>query len=77
MYFIIKNHPLLDGNKRTVALVFIDFLNRNNALIRNGQPIINDVGLASLAILIAESEPKQKETMISLIENMLVSLESR
>jgi len=64
LYFIIKNHPLSDGNKRTGALLFIDFLNRNNALIKKGQPIINDIGLAALALLIAESEPKQKETMI-------------
>ncbi len=75
LYFIIKNHPLSDGNKRTGALLFVDFLNRNNALMQNGQPIINDIGLAALALLIAESEPKQKDTMIRLIENMLVSLE--
>lgn len=75
LYFIIKNHPLSDGNKRTGALLFVDFLNRNNVLMKNGQPIINDIGLAALALLIAESEPKQKETMIRLIENMLVGLE--
>ena len=75
LYFIIKNHPLSDGNKRTGALLFVDFLNRNNTLIKNGQPIINDIGLAALALLIAESKPKQKETMIRLIENMLVGLE--
>lgn len=75
LYFIIKNHPLSDGNKRTGALLFVDFLNRNNALMQSGQPIINDIGLAALALLIAESEPKQKETMIRLIENMLVGLE--
>jgi prophage maintenance system killer protein len=72
LYFIIKNHPLSDGNKRTGALLFIDFLSRNKVLIQNGQPIINDIGLAALALLIAESEPKQKGTMIHLIENMLV-----
>ena len=75
LYLIIKNHPLSDGNKRTGALLFVDFLNCNNALMKNGQPIINDIGLAALALLIAESEPKQKETMIHLIENMLVGLE--
>ncbi len=75
LYFIIKNHSLSDGNKRTGALLFVDFLNRNNALMQNGQLIINDIGLAALALLIAESEPKQKETMIRLIQNMLVGLE--
>lgn len=75
LYFVIKNHPLSDGNKRTGAFLFVDFLNRNNALMQNGLPIINDIGLAALALLIAESEPKQKGIMIRLIENMLVGLE--
>jgi prophage maintenance system killer protein len=74
LYFVIKNHPLADGNKRTGAFLFVDFLNRNNALIRDGQPVINDIGLAALALLIAESAPAQKETMIRLIENMLVGV---
>jgi prophage maintenance system killer protein len=71
LYFVIKNHPLADGNKRTGAFLFVDFLNRNNALMRDGQLVINDLGLAALALLVAESSPAQKETMICLIENML------
>lgn len=74
LYFVIKNHPLADGNKRTGAFLFVDFLNRNNALMRDGQPVINDIGLAALALLVAESVPTQKETMIRLIENMLVGI---
>lgn len=74
LYFVIKNHPLSDGNKRTGALLFIDFLSRNNALMRNGQPAINDIGLAALALLVAESVPTQKDTMIYLIENMLTGV---
>ncbi len=74
LYFVIKNHPLADGNKRTGAFLFVDFLNRNNALIRDGQPVINDIGLAALALLVAESAPAQKETMIRLIENMLAGV---
>ena len=74
LYFVIKNHPLADGNKRTGAFLFVDFLNRNNALMRNGQPVINDIGLAALALLVAESAPAQKDTMIRLIENMLVGV---
>lgn len=74
LYFVIKNHPLADGNKRTGALLFVDFLNHNNMLMRNGQTVINDVGLAALSILVAESIPKQKETMIRLIENMLAGV---
>jgi prophage maintenance system killer protein len=77
LYFVIKNHPLSDGNKRTGAFLFVDFLNRNHALLKNGEPIINDVGLAALALLVAESAPTQKETMIRLIENMLSKFENK
>ncbi len=72
LYFVIKNHPFLDGNKRSGAFLFVDFLNRNGRLLNNNaQPVINDIGLAALALLVAESAPNQKETMIRLIMNML------
>lgn len=72
LYFVIKNHPLSDGNKRSGAFLFVDFLNRNGRLLDDsGQPVINDIGLAALALLVAESDPAQKETMIRLIMNML------
>lgn len=71
LYFVIKNHPFADGNKRTGAFLFVDFLARNGRLLRNGEPIINDVGLAALALLVAESDAKNKDVMIRLIENML------
>ena len=72
LYFVIKNHPLSDGNKRSGACLFVEFLHRNGALMRKGQPVINDVGLAALALLVAESAADQKEVMIRLIMNMLV-----
>jgi prophage maintenance system killer protein/prophage antirepressor-like protein len=71
LYFVIKNHPFADGNKRTGAFLFVDFLARNGRLIRAGEPVINDVGLAALALLVAESDAKNKDVMIRLIENML------
>jgi len=72
LYFVIKNHPFTDGNKRSAAFLFVDFLNRNHRLIgKNNQPIINEIGLAALTLLIAESDPKNKEIMIKLIMNML------
>jgi len=76
LYFVIKNHPLSDGNKRSAACLFVDFLYRNGALLRDGEPIINDVGLAALALLVAESAASQKEVMIRLIMNMLVPLQN-
>lgn len=73
LYFVIKNHPFSDGNKRSGAFLFVDFLHRNGRLFGpDGNPVINDVGLAALALLVAESDPAQKETLIRLIMNMLV-----
>lgn len=72
LYFVIKNHPFADGNKRSGAFLFVDFLHRNGRLLgANAQPVINDIGLAALALLVAESDPAHKETMIRLIMNML------
>ncbi len=72
LYFVVKNHPFSDGNKRSGAFLFVDFLNRNNRLFNQlGDPIINDTGLAALTLLVAESDPKQKETLIRLIMHML------
>lgn len=74
LYFVIKNHPFSDGNKRSGAFLFVDFLNRNGRLLDEaGQPVINDIGLAALALLVAESAPANKDTMIRLIMNMLAS----
>ncbi|WOA30144.1 RhuM family protein [Alloalcanivorax xenomutans] len=72
LYFIVKNHPFADGNKRSGAFLFVDFLHRNRLLFNSqGDPVINDTGLAALALLVAESDPKQKDTLIRLIMNML------
>lgn len=71
LYFVIKNHPFSDGNKRIGSFLFVDFLNRNGRLFRGGEAVINDVGLAALALLVAESMPKDKELMIRLVMNML------
>jgi prophage maintenance system killer protein len=72
LYFMVKNHPFSDGNKRSGAFLFVDFLHRNNRLFNSdGETVINDTGLAALTLLVAESDPKQKETMIRLIMNML------
>lgn len=72
LYFVVKNHPFADGNKRSAAFLFVDFLHRNRVLwLANGEPIINDTGLAALTLLVAESDPAQKETLIRLMINML------
>ncbi|OOS24514.1 hypothetical protein B0681_06880 [Moraxella porci DSM 25326] len=72
LYFVIKNHPFADGNKRSGAFLFVDFLHRNGRLLTaDNTPIINDTGLTALALLIAESHPDNKETLIKLVVHML------
>ena len=76
LYFVIKNHPFSDGNKRIGSLLFIDFLNRNGRLFQAGELVINDIGLAALALLIAESDPKDKDVLVRLVMNMLAREET-
>lgn len=72
LYFIIKDHPFVDGNKRIGSFLFIVFLANNRFLFKkNGEKKINDNALVALALLIAESSPKQKDVMIKLIINLL------
>lgn len=72
LYFVIKNHPFSDGNKRIGALLFAGFLHRNGRLFQaGGAPVVNDVGLAALSLLVAESNPADKDVLIRLIMNML------
>lgn len=72
LYFIIKNHPFSDGNKRIGAFMFIWFLQRNeHHLKKSGELKINDNALAAIALLVAQSDPAQKELMIHLIMNLI------
>lgn len=72
LLYFIKDHPLSDGNKRAGFCLFLYFLEQNRALRRmDGTPKLNDVGMAALALLVAESAPNAKETVIRLIMNML------
>lgn len=72
LYFVVKNHPFTDGNKRSAAFLLVDFLHRNHRLFNaQGELVINDTGLAALTLLVAESNPDQKATVIRLIEHML------
>lgn len=72
LYMVIKNHPFTDGNKRIGAFLFIWFLERNkHNLKRSGETKINDNALTALALLVAQSEPGQKDIMIQLIVNLV------
>jgi len=72
LYLTIKDHPFADGNKRIASFMFVYFLDKNNYLLKkSGERKINDNALVALALLIAVSQPKEKEMMIKLITNLL------
>ena len=72
LYLSVKNHAFIDGNKRIAATIFIYFLNRYNILFKEDRQVIDNNTLAALTLLIAESNPKEKEILIDLIMNFLV-----
>lgn len=73
LYFVIKNHPLADGNKRCGSFLFLWYLRRNAALLAKPvEQLINDNTLVALALLVAESLPDQKTLMIRLIEHFIL-----
>ena len=71
LYLIVKNHVFIDGNKRIAATLFIYFLQFNNILYKNGTRTIDNNTLTALTLLIAESNPKEKEIIVSLILNFI------
>ena len=71
LYMIVKNHVFVDGNKRIAATLFIYFLNYYNILYKNGKKVIDNNTLTALTLLIAKSNPKEKEVIIDLVMNFL------
>ncbi|MFT4062294.1 MAG: RhuM family protein [Edaphocola sp.] len=72
LYFIIKNHPFSDGNKRIGAFLFVWFLEKNkHRFKKSGEVKINDNGLVALALLVAQSNPAEKELMIKLVIQLI------
>ena len=71
LYFVTKNHSFFDGNKRIAAMMFLYFLDRNQALFVDGNKKIEDSTLVALTIMIAESRPEEKEMMISVVMNCM------
>ena len=74
LYFLIKDHPFADGCKRIGATIFLEFLNKNRHLFINGKQIISDSALVAITLMIAESKPEEKETMVRLVMNFLTEL---
>jgi death-on-curing family protein len=74
LYFVIKNHPFTDGNKRIGAFLFVWFLEKNkHRFKKSGELKINDNALVALALLVAQSNPDDKEIMIKLVMNLIRS----
>ncbi|MDD2957202.1 MAG: virulence protein RhuM/Fic/DOC family protein [Lachnospiraceae bacterium] len=71
LYFVTKNHSFSDGNKRIAATMFLYFLDKNGMLMLDGNKIIEDYTLVAITIMIAESKPEEKETMVKLVMNFL------
>lgn len=73
LYLIIKNHVFIDGNKRIAATLFIYFLNYYNILYKDNKQVIDNNTLVAVTLLIAESNPKEKDILIDLVMNFLTN----
>lgn len=71
LYLVVKNHSFLDGNKRIASMMFLYFLDRNDALFKDGKPVIDDNMLVAMALMIAESKPEEKDSMVALVMNFI------
>ena len=71
LYFMIKDHPYADGCKRIAASLFLEFLDKNNALFLDGEKRLSDGTLVAITLMIAESKPEEKDVMVKLIMNLL------
>ena len=72
LYLMVKDHPLVDGNKRSAAALFIEFLSRNNLLFSaDGTPLVSNNALAAMTLMVAMSNPKEKDLMVALVERLI------
>ena len=73
LYLIIKNHTFIDGNKRIAATLFIYFLEINNILYNENGRVIDNNTLVAITLLIAQSNPKEKEILVDFVMNFLIN----
>ena len=71
LYFMIKDHPYADGCKRIAASLFLEFLDKNNALFQDGTKRLSEGTLVAITLMIAESKPDEKDIMVKLVMNLL------
>ncbi len=72
LYFMIKDHPFADGCKRIAASLFLEFLDTNGVLYKDGSKRISNRALVAITLMIAESRTEEKEIMVNLVMNFLV-----
>lgn len=73
IYMVVKNHVFIDGNKRIAATLFIYFLSYYDILYKDKKKVIDNNTLTALTLLIAESNPKEKNIIVDLVMNFLVN----
>ena len=71
LYFLVKDHPFADGFKRIAATLFLEFLNKNKKLVKNGKLVIYNNTLVAITLLTAESKPDDMEIIINVIMHLL------
>lgn len=72
LYLMVKDHPLVDGNKRSAAALFIEFLSQNNLLFSaDGTPLVSNNALAAMTLMVAMSNPQEKDLMVALVERLI------
>ena len=72
LYFLVKNHAFVDGNKRIAAALFLWFLDRNHARFRaSGEPVLTNAALVAMTLMIAESRPQEKEILVRIVTHLL------
>ncbi|MBR1747423.1 MAG: virulence RhuM family protein [Clostridia bacterium] len=71
LYFLVKDHPFVDGCKRIAATLFLEFLNKNKRLVKDGKLIISNNTLVAITLLTAESKPDEMEIIINVIMHLL------
>ena len=72
LYFIVKNHSFIDGNKRIAASIFLWFMEGNGLLYKeDGSKRLADNALVALTLLIAESDPKERDVIVTLVVNLI------
>ena len=72
LYFLIKDHPFVDGCKRIGASIFLEFLYKNEVLFVNGKQLLSNSALVAITLMIAQSKPEEKDIMIDLVINFLI-----